>query len=312
MHLSPSLLRAFPVLTLIAGLALIAGLGRSAAASAWPELRLEAPPTFAAVTARLEAIDPASFRPTLDLLGLAEAGPPIRVVLAPEDSPEASIAPTWAVGYAIGEIGLVVLLPERAPAYPDSDLEAVLRHEVTHVLVARAARRLPVPRWFNEGLAMVAGREWGLGDRSQLLLATFRGDVRLAELDGMFYRDPTSAARAYALSGAFVRYLLGEAGPRAPARILRRVGDGIAFESAFRAETGLGFAETEAAFARHLGGWNKWLPLLSSSTIVWALIALLALWAFKRRRVRDEQQREVWNEEERRELARTPTDGWIH
>lgn len=286
--------------------------GPGVAASPLPELRLEAPPAFAGIAARLETIDPQSFRPTLDLLGLAEAGPPIRVVLAPEGSPEASRVPAWAVGYAIGDVGLVVLLPERVPAYPDSDLKAVLRHEVAHVLVARAAHRVAVPRWLNEGLAMVAGREWGLEDRSRLLLATVRGEVSLAEIDTLFHRDPVSVARAYALSGAFVRYLLGEAGPRAPARILRRLREGTDLEDAFRTETGLGLAETEAAFTRHLDWWNKWLPLLSSSTIAWATIALLALWAFKRRRERDAEQREAWHEEERRELAHLPTDGWIH
>ena len=48
------------------------------------------------------------------------------------------------------------------PATPTGGSRSLVQHEVAHVLVARAARGHGVPRWFDEGLAMAAGRA---GDR---------------------------------------------------------------------------------------------------------------------------------------------------
>ena len=53
-------------------------------------------------------------------------------------------------GYALSRESVVVLLPERILSYPHGSLEEVLRHELAHVLIARAAGQRPVPRWLNE------------------------------------------------------------------------------------------------------------------------------------------------------------------
>ena len=68
----------------------------------------------------------------------------------------------WTAGFAIGNDGLIVLFPARSPRYPHDTLEDVLRHEVAHVLIDRAARGQRVPRWFHEGLAIVVERPWRL------------------------------------------------------------------------------------------------------------------------------------------------------
>src|SRR6185312_2668991 len=108
-----------------------------------PRLDFEAPPRFASTAARLRAAVPSQLGSLMRLTGLGDPGSPIRVVLAPEGSPEAGLAPRWAVGYALGDQGLIVLLPERVPSYPDSSLDDVLLHETAHVLVARAGGGRP-------------------------------------------------------------------------------------------------------------------------------------------------------------------------
>ena len=47
-------------------------------------------------------------------------------------------------------------------------LEDVLRHEVAHVLISRAAGGRAVPRWFHEGVAMSVDAGWDLSTRSWL------------------------------------------------------------------------------------------------------------------------------------------------
>ena len=297
-------------------------LASPAAARQPPELEFEAPAVLAPQVARLEKLDPASLVPIMDLLGLDHPGSPIRVQLAPEGSPAARRAPSWAVAYAIGGASLVVLIPSRVPSYPDHTLETVLRHEVAHVLIDRAAGRSAgapgqghrrVPRWFNEGLAIHGSRDWGFEDRARLTLATVRrGGVALADLDRRFSGGSHSAAGAYALSAAFVRYLLDQHGPFVASRIFEQLAQGHDFKAAFRRATGTTLAVEEQRFWRHLDIWSKWVPLLSSSTTLWMLITLLALWAFKRRRERDAEQFAAWDEEERRRLEHARTDEWVH
>ena len=96
----------------------------------------------------------------MELTGLDAPGPDIRVVLAPESSPFAHEVPPWVSGYTDGVTSdagsVVVILAERTPSYPDGGLEEVLAHEVAHVLVHRASGGRRVPRWVDEGVAMMA------------------------------------------------------------------------------------------------------------------------------------------------------------
>lgn len=245
-------------------------------------------------------------------VGLRQPGPPIRVQIVAEGTPEARLPPSWSVAYAFGASGKIVLIPSRVPSYPDDRLTGVLRHEIAHVLIARAAGRREIPRWFNEGLAIIVSREWRMTDHAHLLAANLRrGDLSLDELDRQFQGGAHSAGSAYALSAAFVRFLLDQYGNDVAAWILRRVAAGESFESACHRALGIPLSKALEAFAHHLDLWHKWIPVLSSGTTLWTGITLLALWAFRRRRKRDLEIKEQWLEEERRELAPEPTE-WIH
>jgi hypothetical protein len=296
-----------------------------AAAVAPPQLVFEAPPRFMPTATRLRTSTPPQLASVMRLTGLADPGPPIRVVLAPEGSPEAGLVPRWVVGYALGNQGLIVLLPERVPRYPDSSLDDVLLHETAHVLVARAAAGRTLPRWFQEGMAMIAGRSWGLDDRTRLTLALLVDrPVSLAALDGRFAGGQAEVHRAYAVAGSFVRDLLDRYGPEVAPSILAGVARGLTFEDAFFGATGTSLATAEDSFWSRQTFWYRWVPVLTSSVTLWLLITLLALWAIRHRRRRDAAQRRIWAEEEARERERLRLaaaaaaleapgpDGWVN
>jgi hypothetical protein len=282
-------------------LALLPLLAAPPARAAPVRLTVEAPPSLEPVAVRLRALDPTQFEGVQRLTGLEEPGPPIQVILAPEDSEAARYVPRWVAGYAYSERGIVVLLPARTPSYPDSSLEDLLRHEVAHVLVARAAGNRRLPRWFHEGMAMIAGLSWGLDDRTRLTLAlaTDRA-VSLSELDRRFGGRQGEVNRAYAIAGSFVRDLLERHGPGAPAAILGGVARGLSFEDAFHGATGVSLAVATSDFWRRQTFWYRWIPLLTSSVTLWIFITLLALWAIQRRRERDAALKRMWDEEEER------------
>jgi hypothetical protein len=282
-----------------------------------PRLIVLAPPSLEGYADRVRSIDPQRFTDAMRLVGLAEPGRPIQVFLGPEGSDLASGVPPWVSGYAYGAEGVIVLLPARTPSYPDSSLEELLRHEVAHVLVARAARGRPLPRWFHEGVAMIAGSSWGLDDRSRLTLTMVGGsEVSLAEVERQFSGGRGSTFNAYAIAGAFVNGLLRREGDDTVARILAGVGRGLSFEDAFRDATGAALADAERSFWRRQSFWYRWVPILTSTVTLWMLITLLAIWAMGKRRARDAALRRVWEEEDRRlaeiEAARPDPDELVN
>ena len=175
----------------------------------------------------------------MTLAGLTHPGPPINVLLIAEDAELARTTPEWISGFAEGSRSLVVLFPDRARGYPLDSLETLLHHEVAHVLFWRAARGRPVPRWFNEGLALADERPIGLGDRTRLAWTLIRyGRLDLRRLERLFGEGRAANQRAYAVSGALVRELLRSYGQASAGRVLALVGAGASFEEAFQRATG--------------------------------------------------------------------------
>lgn len=274
-------------------------------AEAAVRLEVEAPPELEAFAALAARVDPASFQPTLDLLGLESAGAPIRVLLAAEGSEQARDVPPWISGYAFGAAGLVVLLPERTPRYPVGGFEELLRHEVAHVLVARAAAGRSVPRWLDEGIATFAGRAWGLTDDGLFTFELLTNSATpLAELPALFSGEASDVRRAYAISAAFTRDLIARRGAPFVARALAEVGRGTPFSDAFRlAAAGRSLGDEEVDFWRRQRSGERWLPAVTSTVAVWMGITLLAIRAARSRRRKNAEKLARWAEEERAAVA---------
>ena len=174
-------------------------------AQAPPEIVIDAPPELAADRARLAGYDLRALSTLVRLTGLRDPGPPMRVVLADTRSDVARQVPSFVAGFAIGEEGLIVLFPARSPGYPHDTLEDVLRHEIAHVLISRAAGGRDVPRWFHEGFAVAVERPWDFEDRTRLAsVLVFGPRLSLAAIDGLFGGGEGMQARAYSLSAAVV------------------------------------------------------------------------------------------------------------
>jgi hypothetical protein len=294
-----------------------------------PALQFETLDSRPADEPRLTRLDRNKLGSIVRLVGLEDSGPSIRVVLAPEDSELARATSSWIAGFAQGATGTVVLFPSRSVRYPHDSLEAVLRHEVAHILIGRAAGGRDVPRWFNEGLAVVAERAWGFEDRWKLAWALTSGEpVRMDEVNDLFQAGSSGAGRAYVLSSAFVRHIIETHGAAVPARILAAVATGVPFDAAFEQATGGSLAGAERSFHAELTSWTRRLPFLTSPYVLWMIVALLALVAIYVSRRRRAERRRQWAEEEARELGPvaeetsadetpprsdgTPPRDWVH
>ncbi|HMB55268.1 MAG TPA: hypothetical protein VKU40_18260 [Thermoanaerobaculia bacterium] len=288
-----------------------------AAAQQLPTLNIAGPPAAEPDVRRLQAMNLDRLSGAVALSGLADPGPPIPVFVEPEGTELATSTPSWVAGFATGADGVVVVFPARVGAYPYDSLEELVQHEVAHILIDRAAGGRPVPRWLHEGIAMTAGERWGLEDNWRFAVDLAKvGEVRIDDLDRLF-ANPASVHHAYAVSGSFVHFLLRRHGPEVTSALLAELASGRGFAEAFVDVTGetLGVAEEE--FWRRQTFWFRWLPLVSSSTVLWIGVTALALLAFVRRRQRDAELEAGWEEAEERAAAAAAERAekrreWIH
>jgi hypothetical protein len=265
-----------------------------------PQVRITAPAELSAVKAGLESAGSGLFADVVELVGLEDTGPVIQVLLANETSPLAQRTAPWIVGFALGSSGEVVIFPARSPSYPHHSLEDVLRHEVAHILIARAAGSERVPRWFNEGLAMSAERSWRLEDQTRLLYQLVLGPATsFSEIDSLFAGNRNDQERAYPLSGAIIRWMQQRFEHRVAAAILARMRTkDVSFETAFADVSRITISQAESEFWDAQRVWTTWIPILTSSATVWMIVTVIAIIAIRKRRQKDAEMKDRWDKED--------------
>ena len=152
--------------------------------------------------------------------------------------------PAWAGGVFDGRIRV----PVKGALDQVDDLERVLAHEYVHALVAALAGR-GVPAWINEGLAVL--HEPGGLAIAERIVAAARSRPALKELHVGFASLPDPQAHlAYAESAVAVRAMLDVRGPSAVVMLLRDLGAGVQFATAFHQRIGVRYEEFQDTVAR--------------------------------------------------------------
>ncbi len=205
-------------------------------------------------------------------------------------------APDWAVGYVGSGTEEVVLRGDLVRSYPFEDLLSLLGHELTHLLLdSLPAGRGALPRWFHEGVAVTESRRWSFRDTLALgtLLLTGR-PPRLETLAREFPAEEGAARAAYAESFNFIAYLEREHGPGAVRRILGGMKAGMSFPEAFRSATGTSLGEAERDWEGRVNFAYRWVPALTSTSVLWMAITLLVLLGRLAKRRRERAIRDAW------------------
>jgi hypothetical protein len=198
--------------------------------------------------------------------------------------------PPWAAGIAQPAHGRIVLFTARMAEYPHDDLPGVFAHEVAHLLVgAQLPRGVHLPRWYSEGLAMLAERAVSLEDALQLArLAWVHEPLPLERLDRDWPRAAPAARAAYAQSHSLVSLAHEQAAAGAPARLLDRLRAGEPFDRAFLHAYGQTPSRLEARWREQLRHRYLAVPVAVLTTAANGLMGVLAVvaWVALRRRRR--------------------------
>ncbi len=226
--------------------------------------------------------------------------------LAPPEAPP----PDYAVGVAYPEVDLLLLTLTAPETWERPELHEVFAHELAHVALHRAVSdgeiERPLPRWFDEGVAVHVAGERSVERIEVLWQGTVAGRlIPLDQLDG-FPGRPHEVSLAYAESADFVAWLLrrGDDGPARLRELLGRVRGGLAFEPAVALTFSVSLDTLENEWLDALSERYTLAPLLLGGGLAWALIGVLVVLAFRRKRSTAKQTLDRWSEEERVEDER--------
>lgn len=209
-----------------------------------------------------------------------------------------AIAQRGVQGFANARSGVIVMKAPNLLA-PGSDYGAVLRHELLHVMLARHVDPDNLPRWFNEGLAMILSRENRVSSIFQVARMYATGSIIEYEELPFVFAEPgneTEFGRAYAQSISMTKYLRSEAGDETFWAIVDDLKT-KPFDQALAERTGLTPAKL----------FVQWKDSLWKSTLGWSILtgfsafqfaAVLLVIAYIRKRRQTRRLLKSWPDEE--------------
>ena len=201
-------------------------------------------------------------------------------------------APEWGAALAFPESRRIVMQGSAAGSEA-GDPEVVLRHELAHLALHEQLGDKP-PRWFDEGYASLAAREWKREDALAANVAlALRGAPSLDELEASFNGGSAAAQSAYALSYRAVADLAALDPQRGLTLFFQYWKQGSSMDVAIRRAFGVtlsGFEkEYQARTRRRYGA----LAVAADLSLVLFVVSVLVLPFFLARRLRDRQRLRV-------------------
>jgi hypothetical protein len=243
---------------------------------------------------------------TSAFLGIETDGPYSIIIARSKEEfielqPSSYAAPEWAGALTYPELDLVLIMSPGAMRSGGRRYWSLLQHEIVHLLIGgeELKSRTKLPRWFQEGIATYISGEMSLPRLLHLGWAQVTGAVpSFEELEVRFPQRAAQAEVAYARSFLFVRYLTRRFGSGAVAELVRESLARGNLDEGTRAAFGLPLAEILDGFRQYSRVKALWIPALGSAASIWAVITLLFLLTWYRKRVIGLRTLRRWETEE--------------
>jgi hypothetical protein len=220
-------------------------------------------------------------------------------------APAGAPYPDYAAGVAYPDLGLVLLSLTPVHNTPDHDLGQIFRHELGHIALSDAVGHHPVPRWFDEGLAVSVSGETSFARIQSLWLAS-AGDtlIPLKDLERAFPIEEYHAQLAYAEGADVLRFLVRREDAHRFRSLIEQLRNGSNLDRAVKDAYDVDLGTLEQEWREDAGRRYTVFPILFGGTFVWVLALGLFVWAWRRRKRRDRATLERWAREEAREDER--------
>ena len=208
------------------------------------------------------------------------------------------LAQSNVLGIAKPEEGVIAV---KAPnlMMGGADYRGTLRHELVHVLLARHTSPDHLPRWLNEGIAMVMSGEYRWESRARIAQMYWQGGL-IPYRDLLFaFLEPGKEMEfgdAYAQALSMTRYLMDELGQEGFWRVVLAL-DSKSFGDALREEAGISPPDFFENWKGSLWTFALVFSLVSGFSI-FQIMAILTVIAYFRKRRRGLATVREWDEEE--------------
>ncbi len=216
--------------------------------------------------------------------GLPADQRPVRLILASSrdrfDSLTAGRVPEWGAGAAFPGTNTVVLRLS-------GDVRQVLRHELAHLALHQAVRRVPL--WFDEGYASFASGEWTRLQALRVNWALLAGNKpSLRQMNADLRGGAAHASAGYALAMTAVVMLDRLGGERGLEPLLSNLVEARNLDRALRATHQITLDQFETLWQTEIRKRYGWALFFGSLSMFWTAFAVLlvGLWMWRSRRNR--------------------------
>jgi hypothetical protein len=191
------------------------------------------------------------------------------------------------VAYALPYRDVMVINYARMKTEPFS-IEAIMKHELCHLLLHKNIRDQSLPVWLDEGVA-----QWVSGGLADIIMDRYsvldeailsNRLIRLKYLEKGFPDDGRRLTLAYSESKSLIDYIISEYGPDGLLRLLGYLKDGDGINSAVQKAYAISFDELEKRWYDRLKRRATILTFLINNLyeILFFLSALLLIYGFVR------------------------------
>ncbi len=224
----------------------------------------------------------------------------VRIFLPPTEEKFALLTegkiPDWGVGCAFPQQRTIVL---RASSKGKVDLEELVVHELSHVLLDQATGGARLPRWFNEGVAMWQSRQWRWGQDFTMNKAVFLHQlIPLSQIDNMLLFSSSRAQLAYTESFLALIYLFQLGGREALQKLVQQMASGKRFSQALFEVYGCSEKEFATEWEEYVQHKFNLVSMLFNSFNLWMIILVLLITVYLIKRYRTRKTLQQWQIEE--------------
>ncbi len=218
--------------------------------------------------------------------------------------------PLWAIGVAYPSRNLMVIRSPRLFTGGQENPLTTFTHELTHLILASGFKKHAIPRWLNEGMAMYASYEWRPSQDMVMGRAVLSGNlIPLEQLTHAFRGTQQRVQLAYYQSYSLIHYLISNYGSHKFQELIRLLSQGQSFEDALQNSLLISSQTLEVQWKRYLKFRFNWIPVLTSTGVLWAFISLSLVGVYFVRKRRTKRILEKWALEEAWETPQEKTQG---
>lgn len=206
--------------------------------------------------------------------------------------------PEWSEAVYISSQKSIILQSPTSMQLQRS-FRATIIHEFVHAVLDHRVNYQPIPRWLNEGLAVLISGERDLASNSLITrAASTHSLIPLNEIDNVLNFQKDRARLAYQQSYLATQYLISNNGFSAVNSILDNLKQGLSQNQAFINSISINFHQFEREWREHIHHEKRWDLLFDLHSLLWPLMGILFLLVAAFVFYRNRKRLKEWEEDE--------------